>query len=232
MIIRKILTRHTHSRIFSWHVIFAGTLKIETVIYVICTSGVTFVMILCVVTLNRYRKRNKSNLNIHPVVEREINENKSIEVEDQYERVYDLIDESKMIDMPIQHPIPTVESSIDLSANEESSLSDGYLNPYQPIISDPTLHYYSKTKSVNDTDNLNKKHQPDDSQTSNRLSTNEVIPLQKKNSSDKISPPSLVVGLNTEMTRSDYISMNQNDIEIPVICNTKHVFSTEASKAT
>ncbi|CAC5355532.1 MEGF10_11 [Mytilus coruscus] len=166
-----------------------------------------------------------SSIKVTSVVEREINENnvKSNQVEDQYERVYDLIDESQMIDMPIQHPIPTVKSSIDLSVNEESSISDGYINPYQPIISDPTLHYYSKTKSVNDTDPLNENHQHEDIKTLNRLLANEEIPMKQKTSSVKISPPSLFMGSKTEMKRSDYISMNQNDIEIeiPVICNTK-----------
>lgn len=117
------------------------------VIYIISTSCVTFVLTLCLVTLNRLRKRNAKHLAVHSAVENENNENNtriSNQSHDHYDRVYDEIDETQMIDFPTQHSIPPVDCSSDTSSNDDCSLSDGYLNPYQPIVPDPKLHNYLK----------------------------------------------------------------------------------------
>lgn len=59
--------------------------------------------------------------------------------------MYDVIDESQMIDTPSQQ-MPTEyqdnENSSSVATNKEINSGDGYLNPYQPMVPDLDHHDY------------------------------------------------------------------------------------------
>ncbi|CAG2254335.1 unnamed protein product [Mytilus edulis] len=74
------------------------------------------------------------------------NENDAAQSNEAFESVYDTIDESQMIDMPTHYSISITESSSDSSA--ENFVSDGYLNPYQPMVPDKEVHDYLNVSSV------------------------------------------------------------------------------------
>lgn len=126
-------------------------MKTDMVIYIICTSGLTFLLTLGLVYLNRYRRKYKRNLIEQPVLGRYVNDTEAIisnQLHDFY--VYDTVDESQMIDIPNQPTIQNDESSSELDVSDDLNISDEYLNPYQPMVPDCELHYYNKAKSVDE----------------------------------------------------------------------------------
>ncbi|XP_052076473.1 uncharacterized protein LOC127714451 [Mytilus californianus] len=178
-----------------------GSLKKETALYVVCTSVVTFVLTMCLVTLKRYRKR-RTNLSMQIVVKSAKNENNANEpnqAQDYNERVYDTIDESQIIEMPTRHP-DSVESSL---TQDDIKPSDGYLNPYQPMEPDPLIHDYSKVKPLGETDppqyiNVQGEH----------VSLHRLVENDAKQNTSVTSSPSSFLDKKTDMKRSDYISMH------------------------
>lgn len=62
------------------------------------------------------------------------------------EGTYDMIDESQMIDMPSKNILDCERFSNENSSlaadNEDTNCDDGYLNPYQPIVSQIDHHAY------------------------------------------------------------------------------------------
>lgn len=173
----------------------------ETVVYIICTSAVTFVLTLCLVALNRYRRKHNRNLNEQHVVVVDNIENISVsshQEQDQYERVYDTIDESKMIDLPGQDQIPAAESSNVSSVKDDCIPYDGYLNPYQPIVPDPDIHDYLTAKCFDEHDMHDTLKHSDQNQDQDNLcrppSTNEQE-LHEISTSAKISPPALFLDM-------------------------------------
>lgn len=117
------------------------------VIYIICTSGVTFVLTLSMVSLNRFFKRNKRNPRNRFIQIMDGNRENDVEmnqVDGEYERVYETIDESQLIDMSIHNNEQNDEESTGSADNGMIQVSDDddYLNPYQPIIPDSERHEY------------------------------------------------------------------------------------------
>ncbi|CAC5363061.1 unnamed protein product [Mytilus coruscus] len=185
-------------------------MQTETIIYIICTSCVTFVLTLCLVALNRYRRKRNRHLNVQHVITRDNNENNTVncnQEQNHYEKVYDTIDESKMIDMPGQHSIQAAESSSDSSIKDDFNLSDGYLNPYQPMVPDPDIHDYLHAKPLDENDPLKHSNQDQDHSTFHRLSSTNEQELQELSTSVKISQ-SLFPEIETGIKCSDYVSMN------------------------
>lgn len=161
------------------------------VIYIIGTSGVTFILTLGLVTFNRYRKRIKKKINVHLVIERDNNENDAAQSNQAFESVYDTIDESQMIDMPTHHSISITESSSDSSA--ENFVADGYLNPYQPMVPDKEVHDYLNVSSVGENgvpQNLIKKG---DHVTIHRRPNHNDSEVQQPSTSISFSSPSNIV---------------------------------------
>lgn len=116
-----------------------------------CTAS----LILVILMFGLYRRRNRqSDINI---TETRNDQNilyvpehdDMIRIYQINERIYNMIDESQMIDMPSQH-MPNECQDNDRLSNENSSLEadedsnsgDGYLNPYQPIVPDLNHHAY------------------------------------------------------------------------------------------
>lgn len=191
------------------HIVFAGAMQTDTVIYVICTSCVTFVLTLCLVALNRYRRKRYRHLNVRHVMEKDNNENNTLncnQEQNHYEKVYDTIDESKMIDAPGQHSIPVAERSSSSSIKDEFNLSDGYLNPYQPMVHDPDLHDYLQAKPLDEHDPNKHSNQDQDLATFRRLPSTDEQELKELSTSEHISP-SLFPEIETGMKCSDYVSM-------------------------
>lgn len=162
----------------------------------ICTSGVTFVLTLCLVTMKRYRKRKKAK----HIEKNENNSKEPTKERNNEERVYDIIDESKMIDMPSQYP-NSFKCSL---AKDDINLSDGYLNSYQPMISDPDIHDYSKAKSIEETDPLRYINVTDENVSLGGLRENTA----KLNTFVTSSKLSSLLDKKTDKHRSDYISMH------------------------
>lgn len=99
------------------------------------------------VSVNRYRKRQNRNTSSPLVRYRNGNDENALEMnelEGEYERIYDIVDESQMINMPIHNDEQNDGASTDSSENDKlQSLDDnGYLNPYQPIIQNIEHHDY------------------------------------------------------------------------------------------
>lgn len=177
----------------------------KNVLYIICASGVTFVITLSVVALNRLRRKRSRKLKIQVVAKKnnENNTTNSNQEQDPYERVYDTIDESKMIDLPGQHQIQTAERSSDSSVKDEINLSDGYLNPYQPMVTDPDNHDYLKAKLFDEHDLLNYSYQNQDNASFSTLPNHNEQEMQEMPASVSLLPE-----METELKRSDYVSMN------------------------
>lgn len=119
------------------------------IIYIICTSGITFVLTLSIVSMNRCRKRNRRNAR-NLVENRDGNEENAVELNHivvEYESVYDTVDESQMVDMPIHTDDQNNQNDGESTDSSESSILPapddlGYLNPYQPIVPDIEPHEY------------------------------------------------------------------------------------------
>lgn len=197
-----------------------------------CTSGVTFVLTLCLVTMKRYRKRSKKNYNVQHGDEKEkkkANTTNTNQEEDYDGRVYDLIDESQMIDISPQYLNLPVNSSV---AKDELNLSDGYLNSYQPMIPDPVIHDYTKVNPVDDTDQPKYINVLDEHRFIFRMpQSNETINSSVQNSLAAIFRDNVI-----HPQRSDYISMHQNDllstgINLPMECHTGTVISNEIDES-
>lgn len=157
---------------------------------------------MCLVTLKRYRKR-RTHISGQPVVKNEKNENNGNEPnqeQDCNERVYDSIDESQIIEMPIRNP-DSVERSL---AKDDIKPSDGYLNPYQSMVPDPLIHDYSKVKPLGDIDLPQYTNVEGGHDYLHRLEENDA----NKKMSVTSSPSSSFLNKKTDMKRSDYISMH------------------------
>lgn len=155
---------------------------------------------MCLVTLKRYRKR-RTHISGQPVVKRAKNENNGTETnqeQDSNERLYDSIDESQIIEMPIRH-LDNVESSL---AKDDFKPSDGYLNPYQPMVHDPLIHDYIKVKPLCDLPQYTNVQGGHDSL--HRLVENDA----KQKTSVTSSSSSSFLNKTSETKQSDYISMH------------------------
>ncbi|CAC5398442.1 unnamed protein product [Mytilus coruscus] len=178
-----------------------GSMNMEIVMYMICTSGVTFVLTLCLVTMKRYWKRKKTKM----IEKNENNAKEPNQVQNNEDRVYDTIDESKMIHMP-----PQYSNSCRCSlAKDDLNLSDGYLNPYQPMVSDHDIHDYSKAKPIVETDPLQYINVPGEDVSVKGLRENTT----KLNTFVTSFQLSSFLDKQTDKKRSDYISMHQNVIQ-------------------
>lgn len=214
-------------------IFFAVPIKLEMIIYIICTSGITFVITMCLVTLKRHRKRKMRNIikkQAGEIEKHEDNATTSNQAHYYDERHYDTIDESQMIDMPPQHLNIIVDSSL---TKDELDLSDGYLNPYQPMVPDPVMHDYSKANPVEETNlpkyiNLLGEHR-----------SLLIIPQSNKttlNSSVQNALASSFRDNALHLQRSDYISMHQNDLlstglNLSMECSTETLTSNEIDEA-
>lgn len=182
----------TFCRIF-----FIGS-KMETVIYIVCSSGVTLVMTLCLVTLKRKITERKATMNVQTFDKRETeqkNANDQNKAEYHNERDYDIIDECQIFEIPRQSP-NDVHSSL---AKTDLNLSDGYLVPYQAMIPDPVVHDYCTAKQSGETDPIQYIN-----------TTGEhvlLLRMQENNASQNFSSP-LCLDNNNHLKRSDYISMH------------------------
>lgn len=130
----------------------------ESSIY-IGSSGILAIIVFILITYICYKKKRqtalekvKSNSQVcsketNPVHWKKDKKNNS-------ENIYDEIDESLLCDIPM----PTNEgNNLDINEDEENSntieeeVNEGYLNPYQPIIStEVDVHQYNTTKFEED----------------------------------------------------------------------------------
>lgn len=123
---------------------FTETIKIEFIIFSICSVVIFFVIVISgLYMLHKSQPglseaRNGQNL-LH------IMENEQPDQDESIYDMYDVIDESQMIDTPSQQ-MPTEyednENSSSVAKNEEINSGDGYLNPYQPMVPDLDHHDY------------------------------------------------------------------------------------------
>ncbi|CAG2254559.1 unnamed protein product [Mytilus edulis] len=182
--------------------------------------------------MKRFRKRSKKNYNVQQGDEKEKQNANATNTnqEDDYDgRVYDLIDESQMIDISPQYSNLPVNSSV---AKDELNLSDGYLNSYQPMIPDPVIHDYTKVNPVDETDQPKYINVLDEHHSIFRMpQSNETINSSVQNS---LASPFRDNVIHPQ--RSDYISMHQNDllstgINLPMECHTGTVISNEIDES-
>ncbi|CAG2236461.1 unnamed protein product [Mytilus edulis] len=124
----------------------------ERIVYIGCSSILAIVVIILIAILCYKRTtQNKSGSEENNVVQWISNKNNIDENE------YDEIDESLLCDIrTITHSENKMDTDEDDDDNQsiKGDVNEGYLNPYQPIIStEADVHQYSSTKN-DETDNL------------------------------------------------------------------------------
>lgn len=185
-------------------------------IYVICTSVFILAVILCTLWF-RYLKKRRQSRSVHITNNTNtmsLNSTLDDLTVEQF-RTYDYIDESQIKDIvvPIMHTMNTddLENQTSIhsefeSADTETSLNDGYLNPYQTVIYSPERHSYTKPDN---TDVNHLKTQRDITTTETENTDNEVN-IEVLSSSYNPYHDAISAQPNTDCQKSSHTKMHQS----------------------
>lgn len=111
-------------------------------VYITCTAVLTLAMILSTIVFRFYwNRRHKSNSFFNKTAFATGQEKDDVVVSND---VYDYIDESEICQSDIEHAVKEKRKSNESSDGSDTIifLGDGYLNPYQPIVSVHDVHRY------------------------------------------------------------------------------------------
>ncbi|CAG2231363.1 unnamed protein product [Mytilus edulis] len=121
---------------------------------------VSFILLLCTLILRRYKRRNTNTQHFlnstsleqpfHAIEIPTVDEPTEI-----VNGIYETIDESSILDLPISMLARNIGIENDGSISDDNSdplPNDGYINPYQPIVQEFETHGYSSIADKSDSD--------------------------------------------------------------------------------